>query len=95
MGWEVFNKYVQYKVGVGDRVKFWSDRWCGYLPLLLAFPTLYNFAANKEASVESSLKCQGAGIGELGMFVSFGVLMIGRQMWWMISFNSWLPIYLL
>ena len=22
MGWEVFNKYVQYKVGVGDRVKF-------------------------------------------------------------------------
>ena len=61
MGWEVFNKYVQYKVGVGDRVKFWSDRWCGYLPLLLAFPTLYNFAANKEASVESSLICQGAG----------------------------------
>ena len=61
MGWEVFNKYVQYKVGVGDRVKFWSDRWCGYLPLLLAFPTLYNFAANKETSVESSLICQGAG----------------------------------
>ena len=60
MGWEVFNKYVQYKVGVGDRVKFWSDRWCGYLPLLLAFPTLYNFAANREAFVESSLICQGA-----------------------------------
>ena len=60
MGWEFFNKYVQYKVGVGDRVKFWSDGWCGDLPLLLAFPTLYNFAANKEASVESSLICQGA-----------------------------------
>ena len=60
MGWEVFNKYVQYKVGVEDRVKFWSDRWCGDLPLLSAFPTLYNFAANKEASVESSLICQGA-----------------------------------
>ena len=42
-------------------MKFWSDRWCGDLLLLLAFPTLYNFAANKEASVESSLICQGAG----------------------------------
>ena len=61
MGWEVFNKYVQYKVGVGDRVKFWTDRWCGDIPLHLAFPTLYNFAANKEASVESPLICQGAG----------------------------------
>ena len=28
------------------------------------------------------------------MFVSFRALMIGRQMWWMISFNSWHPFYL-
>ena len=27
----------------------------------MAFPILYTFAANKEASVESSLLCQGAG----------------------------------
>ena len=62
-GWEVFNKNVQSKVGVGDRVKFWTDRWCGDLSLQLAFPILYNFAANREASVESSLICQGAGDG--------------------------------
>ena len=43
-----------------DRVKFWTDRWCGDLSLQLAFPVLYNFAANREASVESSLICQGA-----------------------------------
>ena len=61
MDWEVFNKNFQYKVGVGDRVKFWKDRWCGDLPLNLAFSVLYNFAANREASVESSLICQGAG----------------------------------
>ena len=61
MGWEVFNKNVQYKVGVGDRVKLWKDRWCGDLLLNLAYPVLYNFAANKEASVQSSLICQGAG----------------------------------
>ena len=46
-----------------DRVKFWIDRWCGDLSLQLAFPVLYNFAANREASVESSLICQGAGDG--------------------------------
>ena len=61
MGWEVFHKYAQFKIGVGDRVKFWTDRWCGDLRLHLAFPILYNFAANKEASIESSLMCQGAG----------------------------------
>ena len=60
-GWEVFNKNVQYKVGVGDRVKFWKDRWCGDLPLKLAFPILYNFIAYREVSVESSLICQGVG----------------------------------
>ena len=36
---------------MGDRVKFWKDRWCGDLPLNLAYPVLYNFAANKEAFV--------------------------------------------
>ena len=60
MGWKVFSKNVQFKVGVGDRVKFWTDRWCGDLPLHLAFPVLYNFTVNREASVESSLICQGA-----------------------------------
>ena len=57
MGWEVFNKNVQYKVGVGDRVKLWKYRWCGDLPLNLAFPVLYNFVANREAFVQSSLIC--------------------------------------
>ena len=31
-------------------------------------------------------------MGELRMFVSIEVLMIGRQMWWLISFDSWQPI---
>ena len=61
MGWKVFSKNVQFKVWVGDRVKFWTDRRCGDLPLHLAFPVLYNFAVNREASVESSLICQGVG----------------------------------
>ena len=44
-------------------MKFWTDRWCGDLSLHLAFPVLYNFATNREASIESSLICQGAGDG--------------------------------
>ena len=48
---------------MGDKVKFWTDKWCGYLSLQLAFPVLYNFAANREASIESSLICQRAGGG--------------------------------
>ena len=43
-------------------MKLWKYRWCGDLPLQLAFPILYNFAANREASVESSLIGQGAGV---------------------------------
>ena len=42
-------------------MKFWIDWWCGDLLLHLAFPVLYNFAANRAAFVDSSLICQGAG----------------------------------
>ena len=61
MGWEMFHKNVHFKVRVGVRVKFQTDRWCGDLSLQLAFPILYTFATKKEASVESSLLCQGEG----------------------------------
>ena len=59
MGWDVFSKNIQFKVGVGNRVKFWTDQWCGDLSLHLAFLVLYNIAANKATSVDSYLICQG------------------------------------
>ena len=49
------------RLGVESRVKFWIDRWCGDLPLRLAFLVLYNIATNREASVDSSLIRQGVG----------------------------------
>ena len=61
MGWEVFSKNTQFKVGVGNRVEFWTNRWCEDLPLHLTFPILYNIATNRAASVDSSLLCQGVG----------------------------------
>ena len=54
MGWEVFSKTTQFKEGVGDRVKFWTDRWCGDSPLQLTFLVVFGIAFNKEASVASS-----------------------------------------
>ena len=35
--------------GGGDRVKLWTDHWCGESPLHLTFPDVYKIASNKEA----------------------------------------------
>jgi len=75
-------------------VKFWIDLWSGDLPLHLAYLVLYNLATNRAAFINTLLIRLGVGVGEVGMFVLFGFLMIGRWRWWMISFVSWLPIYL-
>ena len=58
-GWEIFSKYIRFEVGVGDRVKFWTNRWCGDLPLYLSFSVVYGIATNREASVASSLERLG------------------------------------
>ena len=56
MGWEDFSKNIRFEVGVGDRVKLWTDHWCGDSPLQLIFPSVYGITSNKEASVASSLE---------------------------------------
>ena len=28
MGWVAFSKNIRFEVGVGDRVKLWTDQWC-------------------------------------------------------------------
>ena len=59
MGWEVFRKNIRFKIRVGDKVKLWTDHWCGESPLYLTFPGVYMIASNKEASVASSLERLG------------------------------------
>ena len=44
---------------MGDRVKLWTDQWCGDSPLQLTFLRVYGIASNKEASVASSLERLG------------------------------------
>ena len=59
MGWEEFRKNIRSVVGVGDRVKLWTDQWCGDSTLHLTFLNVYGIASNKEASVASSLERLG------------------------------------
>ena len=55
----MFNKHIPFEVGMGDRVRFWTDQWCGDLPLHLSFPVVYGIAINREAYVASSLERMG------------------------------------
>ena len=59
MGWEEFSKNIRFKVGVGDRIKLWTDQWCGDCLLQLTFLSVYGIASNKEAPVASSLERLG------------------------------------
>ena len=59
MGWKEFNKNIHFEVGVGDRVKLWTDQWYGDSTLQLTFQSVYGIASNKEASVASSLEWLG------------------------------------
>lgn len=51
-----FIKGIRLKVGMGDRVRFWEDLWCGDTPLKLSFPILYEAADNKGALVSSYME---------------------------------------
>ena len=62
----VFSKNIQFEVGVGNRVKLWTDQWCGNSPLQLTYPGVYEIASNKEASVASSFDRLGIGSEKLG-----------------------------
>ena len=56
---EIFSKNIRFEVGLGDRVKLWTDHWCGESPLHLTFLGVYRIASNKEASMASSLERLG------------------------------------
>ena len=53
-GWEDLKVRMRFKVGSGNRVKFWKDRWCGDVPLRDAFPDLFSIASSKDARVADS-----------------------------------------
>ena len=52
-------KNIQFEAGVGDRVKFWTNRWCGVSPFQLTFPVVFGIASNKAAFVVFCLEQLG------------------------------------
>ena len=53
-GWETFSQFLEFKVG-GSRIRFWSDVWCGAMPLKVSFPE-YRITRDKEAYVANHLR---------------------------------------
>ena len=94
MGWEDFGKNIRLEVGLGDRVKLWTDQWCGDSPLHLTFPNVYGIASNKGASVASSLEQLGIEERRSWDVILLEDQMIWKWVGWMIFSVPWAQIYL-
>jgi exonuclease III len=53
-GWDMFARNVRFEVGLGSKILFWHDTWCGNQPLKHAYPSLYRIARYKEAWVNDN-----------------------------------------
>ncbi|KAJ9674776.1 hypothetical protein PVL29_023982 [Vitis rotundifolia] len=42
---------IEFKVGKGTRVKFWTDQWCGNEAMSQTFPHLFTLAVHRNATV--------------------------------------------
>ena len=47
----VFNGRLAYQVGSGQKVRFWTDKWCGDEPLCESFLYLFSISLSKDAWV--------------------------------------------
>jgi hypothetical protein len=56
MGWQTFKSHIRFDPGVGSRIRFWDDVWCGDRPLKVAFPKPFNIASFKEASIADNVE---------------------------------------
>uniref|UniRef100_A0A2N9HDN9 C2H2-type domain-containing protein n=1 Tax=Fagus sylvatica TaxID=28930 RepID=A0A2N9HDN9_FAGSY len=63
-----FSQHVGYRVGAGNRVQLWHDRWCGDVPLREVYPNLFDCSSNQEDTIDFVLQCQ---IGGVAWNVSF------------------------
>ncbi|GMP27493.1 hypothetical protein CsSME_00003458 [Camellia sinensis var. sinensis] len=46
---------------MGDRVRFWRDKWCGEMALEVMFPLIFYIVIDREATVASYAQVQGHG----------------------------------
>jgi hypothetical protein len=56
MGWNNFKRHVRFDLGVGSKISFWEDVWCGEVSLKDTFPGLFSIAGLKEASIADNVE---------------------------------------
>jgi hypothetical protein len=56
MGWSKFKRHFRFDPGVGLKISFWEDAWCGESPLKDTFPGLFNIARFREASIADNME---------------------------------------
>uniref|UniRef100_A0A2N9JAL9 Reverse transcriptase domain-containing protein n=1 Tax=Fagus sylvatica TaxID=28930 RepID=A0A2N9JAL9_FAGSY len=54
--WTTFSHFLNFEIGDGATVRFWTDRWCGTTSLKEAYPDLFRITRNKEAWVKEHLQ---------------------------------------
>ncbi|KAK1308086.1 hypothetical protein QJS10_CPA09g01154 [Acorus calamus] len=42
---------ISWRLGKGDRIRFWTFHWCGLGPLMKVYPDLFEIASNKDGMV--------------------------------------------
>ena len=50
-----------FKVGKGNRIRFWTNLWCGNNVLSQGFPNLFSMAAHRNVTVE---ECWDQNVGQ-------------------------------
>ena len=84
--WEHFSPFLSFKVGNGERMRFWHDVWCGDLPLKVVYPGLFSIAGERDASVAALMAFRN---GALHWEMSFSR---NVQDWEMDSMNPFMEL---
>uniref|UniRef100_A0A2N9I206 Reverse transcriptase zinc-binding domain-containing protein n=1 Tax=Fagus sylvatica TaxID=28930 RepID=A0A2N9I206_FAGSY len=54
-GWQEYFQHIEFVVGTGNRVQFWTDKWCGDYALADRFPLLYSCSTQCDATIADVL----------------------------------------
>jgi hypothetical protein len=56
MGWRTFKCHFRFDPGIGSKISFWEDVWCGEHALKDTFPGLFSIARFREASIADNVE---------------------------------------
>ena len=71
LGWNEYFQHIEFVVGLGNRIRFWQNMWCGDWALMDRFPTLYACSSHREVTIDSVLMRPDVG-GPCEWNISFG-----------------------